>query len=420
MTLPPSATSNTLKWHGQPSTGFFTSTSKVSRATLTSLKYRAVHLACGQIRLDAYHRSSASLIRIPGNSSPSSWKVNSAASQVLATLARSITANTDRSAATAAEAARTGSATKPNINCRRCNWSSVAAEHEIGRRSRAGKDSALRPPLEPEHAEKVVVAHDFRPHRICVLQHLLGLLGKIAGHGIAQRVDVISQVIGAGDRGIDADIGGETGDGDVFDSLGTQHLIETGAAERGGLNPRRQEQILVAFAGLQRLVIRGFLGADLPGLAQNLAAMETAGIGRVEFAIIVAVAFGDMDHRDAQAARLLDQIDGAIEQMLLVQLLLHVVIIGAGGIGERILEVDENERGFRRVEDLVEWRQPLCIDVRCTEQNEGGDCRGIERRSSGQIMKNRTQTDSKHGPLPCVAQSRAGASKQRETVGKGG
>ena len=86
---------------------------------------------------------------------------------------------------------------------------------------------------------------------------------------------------------------------------------------------------------------------------KNLAAMEAAGIGRVEFAVIVGVAFGDMDHRDAQAARLLDQIDGAIEQMFLIQLLLHIVIIGAGGIGEGIVDVDKNERGFRRVENLV-------------------------------------------------------------------
>jgi hypothetical protein len=73
-TFPPFATSKTLKWHGHPR--LFAATSKASLATVTSVKYLTAHFACGQIRLDAYHRPSGGLMTMPGTRSPSSSKAN--------------------------------------------------------------------------------------------------------------------------------------------------------------------------------------------------------------------------------------------------------------------------------------------------------------------------------------------------------
>ena len=75
------------------------------------------------------------------------------------------------------------------------------------------------------------------------------------------------------------------------------------------------------------------------------------------------------------------------------------MIIGAGGIRERILEVDKDERGFRRIEYLVERRQALRLRGRGTEQDERGDRTHHCHRSRGETMKVGTRVRHAHGLL---------------------
>src|SRR3984957_7969159 len=238
---------------------------------------------CEQIRLDAYHRRSGSRITMPGTRSPSSSKLNSAAYQGAASLAWSTTASTGPAPSAArGTAAAIGSAARPMISARR-----PGAAHDGAR-----LPSALGALGEPEHREPFVIAEDLRPHRIGVLEHQLGLLGKVSRHRVAQRVDVIAEIVRARDRRVVAHVGREPGDRDVLDPLGSQDLIEAGAAERRRLDARREEDVLVAGAGKERLIVRGLARPGLPGLAQDLATVEAARIGRVDLAIVAGIAFG--------------------------------------------------------------------------------------------------------------------------------
>src|SRR5580698_3599591 len=154
-----------------------------------------------------------------------------------------------------------------------------------------------------QHGYKLVVAEHLGPHRIGILDHHLGLFGEVTHHGVLKRIDVIAEVISVGDRRIVADVGGESGNGDVLYSARAKHLIKAGPAECRSLNARRQEEVLIARPRDQRRVVSGFRRAGLPSLSQNLPAMKTARIGRIKLLVIVAVALSYVDYPHAEFTR---------------------------------------------------------------------------------------------------------------------
>src|SRR6202011_1279155 len=111
---------------------------------------------------------------------------------------------------------------------------------------------------------------DLGPHGIDEVDHLLGHPVEEADHALAQGIDVEAQVVGRQDRCVDAYVASESGHRNVPDALGAEDLVQSGSAETAGLDARWEKQIAVSGSGLQRLVICGFLGPDLPGPAADL------------------------------------------------------------------------------------------------------------------------------------------------------
>src|SRR4029077_5989217 len=84
--------------------------------------------------------------------------------------------------------------------------------------------------------------------------------------------------------------------------------------------------------------------------------MESAWIGGVELAIIAGIALSNVDDPNAALPCFLDQLDGAIQHPTF-NVTFHGTVTVARRIRERILEIDENKRGFARIEmRFKRWR----------------------------------------------------------------
>ena len=104
--------------------------------------------------------------------------------------------------------------------------------------------------------------------------------------------------------------------------------------------------------------------------------METARIGRVDLAVIIGVAFGDVHHQHAEAAGLFHQLDRSVEQVLFLEFLFDRAVISAFRIGERILKVDEDQSGLRRTSCFASGGSPCAIALERAEQSSASNrCR---------------------------------------------
>ncbi len=200
---------------------------------------------------------------------------------------------------------------------------------------------------------------DLRPHRIDKGQHLLRHGVDEADHALAQGIDVVTEVIGREDGGVDADVAGEARHRDVLDAARAQDLAQAGAAEAADLAARRQAEIAVAGVLPQGFIVGRFLRADLPGAAPDLAAVEAAGIGGIELAIVRAVALGDVHNQHALGARLVHQLDRTLEHAGLGEMVLELAVPSAVGRHEIRLEVDQQDRGLLRFQGLRHRRHRL-------------------------------------------------------------
>src|SRR5258706_8313608 len=109
--------------------------------------------------------------------------------------------------------------------------------------------------------------------------------------------------------------------------------------------------------------------------------MKTARIGGVELAIVTGIALSNVDDPNAALTRFLDQLDGPIQHPTF-KLIFHCAVTVARRIRERILEIDENERGFTRIEMRFKRWQSLglrfCCDTQqCRQQNHHDDAQEL-------------------------------------------
>ena len=95
--------------------------------------------------------------------------------------------------------------------------------------------------------------------------------------------------------------------------------------------------------------------------------MKTARIGGVELAIITGIALSNVDDPNAELTRFLDQLDGPIQHPTF-KLIFHCAVTVARRIRERILEIDENKRGFARIEMRFKRWQFLGLRFCCDTQ----------------------------------------------------
>src|SRR5260221_6086882 len=250
-------------------------------------------------------------------------------------------------------------------------WLGSLLRRRFARRRRARLDYVV----------ELVVVDDLRPHGIDEVDHLLGHPVEEADHALAQGIDVEAEIVGRQGGRVDAHVAGEAGHRDVLDALRAQDFAQSGSAKPAGLAARRQNQIAILRRGLQRLVVGGFLRADLPGAAADLPAVEHARIGSIELAIVRGVALGDVHDENTFAPRLADELDDTVEHARLLVVFGELAVPGAVRRDEIGLEVDQQDGGLVRLDAFGNRRYRLRLRARNEgEQRENG-CHDLQDMS---------------------------------------
>jgi hypothetical protein len=182
-----------------------------------------------------------------------------------------------------------------------------------------------------------------------------------------------------------AHVAGEPRHRDVLDTLGPEDLVQSSSAETAGLDAGRQKQIAISGSRLQRLIIRGFLGADLPGTAADLPAVKAAGIRRIELAIVRRVALGDMNDQNAFGPGLADQLDRAFKHPGLRECWANFWY-QAPSARRNSPEVDQKDGSLFRLDAFRRWHHRLGLRRRKQSKHRDDRHRDLKPNSPDSIF----------------------------------